>query len=223
MKVVAIIPARGGSVGILKKNIKLLNGKPLVAYAIETSLASCADRTIVSTDSKEIAIVSKKYGAEVVIRPKELSGSKTSSEVAILHVLESLKKQNYVPDIVVFLQCTTPLLDADTINKAVAMLSNGFDSVVSGCETFKYFWKRKDDAYFPIRPDRKMRQDMKPWFNENGGLYAAKYWVWNKTKSRYNGKIGIVLMPKENSFEIDTLFDFWLVEQILNYHSGCID
>ncbi|MCH8326758.1 MAG: acylneuraminate cytidylyltransferase family protein, partial [Bacteroidetes bacterium] len=102
MKIIAIIPARGGSKGIPRKNIRLLAGKPLIAYTIEHALeARQVDRTIVSTDDTEIAAVARQYGAEVLMRPPELATDSASSELALLHVLSLLeKKEGYVPSLV---------------------------------------------------------------------------------------------------------------------------
>ena len=97
--IVAIIPARGGSKRIFKKNIKLLSGKPLIAYTIEASLNSKYIRkTIVSTDDKEIAAVAEKYGAEIIMRPKEISKDDSPSELAMIHVVEQLEKINFKVD-----------------------------------------------------------------------------------------------------------------------------
>ena len=216
-KVVSIIPARGGSVGLPKKNIKLLAGKPLIAHTIEASINSkVVDRTIVSTDSEEIAKVSKEYGAEVIMRPAELALGSSQSEPVLFHVVEELKKENYVPDIIVFLQCTTPLRGPEQIKQCVGKIEkDGFDSVVTGHETFGYFWKRKGDEFIPFREKRLLRQDMEPWFRENGGTYVVKRDILEKEKNRYGGKIGMILMSEEDSWEIDTHFDFWLIEQII--------
>jgi len=108
----AIIPARGGSKGIPRKNIRPLAGKPLIAYSIEAALqAESVNRVVVSTDDSDIVKVSKQYGAEIVWRPDEISGDKVSSELALLHVLDQLNKsENYIPDFIVFIQCTSPLM-----------------------------------------------------------------------------------------------------------------
>ena len=110
LKVLAIIPARGGSKGIPRKNLRKLAGKPLIAYAIETAHASYyVNRIIVSTDDQEIAEVSKGFGAEYIQRPIEISGDSASSESALLHTLEQLYTlEAYEPNLLVFLQCTSP-------------------------------------------------------------------------------------------------------------------
>jgi len=108
--ILALIPARGGSKGIPHKNIRLLNGKPLIAYTIEQAQQTPAiTRVVVSTDDAEIAGVAQKYGAEVVWRPAGLSGDTATSESALLHALDHLRDtEGYEPDLVVFLQATSP-------------------------------------------------------------------------------------------------------------------
>src|SRR4030095_2662146 len=108
MEVLAIISARGGSKGILRKNVRLLAGKPLIAHTIEQAKAAQrVSREAVSTDHPEIAKVSRKFGAEVIERPAEISGDSASSESALLHALSWLdQSQRYRPDLLVFLQCT---------------------------------------------------------------------------------------------------------------------
>ena len=118
VKVVAVIPARGGSKGIPRKNMMLLNGKPLVYYTIRESLKSkYINRTIVSTEDNEIAKISSEYGAEVVRRPVELAKDDTPTIDVVLHVLDTLKAQNFEPDIVVLLQPTSPLRNTQDIDK----------------------------------------------------------------------------------------------------------
>ena len=221
-KVVSIIPARGGSKGISKKNIKPLAGKPLLAHTIEASINSGAvDRTIVSTDSEEIAEVSRKYGAEVIMRPAGLATDSAQSEPVLLHVVEEFEKQGFVPDIVVFLQCTSPLRGQQPIKEAVEkVLKGSFDSVITVHKTFDYFGKKSGEEYIPFRKERKLRQDMEPWYRDNGAVYALKREILLKEKNRYGGKIGTVLMSEEDSLEIDTPFDFWLIEQIIKWRQA---
>ncbi|HEY9766444.1 MAG TPA: acylneuraminate cytidylyltransferase family protein, partial [Chroococcales cyanobacterium] len=121
MAVLAVIPARGGSKGIPRKNVRLLAGKPLIAHAIEAARGSRSiDRVVVSTDDTEIGRVAERFGAEVVWRPTEISGDTASSEAALLFTLDFLEsKEGYRPDILVFLQCTAPLTLAEDIDDTV--------------------------------------------------------------------------------------------------------
>ncbi|MCK4302580.1 MAG: acylneuraminate cytidylyltransferase family protein, partial [candidate division Zixibacteria bacterium] len=145
MKTLAIIPARGGSKGIPRKNLRLLAGKPLIAHTIEHARqARSIDRILVSTDDPEIASVSQRYGAEVIFRPSEISGDTASSESALLHALEHLEKtEGYRPDLVAFLQCTSPLTSPGDIDSTVQALLDGDADSALAVTPFPYFlWQR---------------------------------------------------------------------------------
>ena len=135
MKILSIIPARGGSKGIRLKNLVRLDGKPLLHYTIRASLESkLVDRTIVSTDNKKIAEQAKKLGAEVITRPKQLATDESLLEPVIQHVLDFLKaKKKYRPDIIVLLQNTSPLRSSEYVDGALSLLiKKKYDSVLSG-------------------------------------------------------------------------------------------
>ena len=135
MKILAIIPARGGSKGIPKKNLIDLGGKPLIAWTIDQSINTRSIyKTYVSTDDPEIAEISKKYGAEIIWRPQILCGDTSTSESAILHALDYLKyQQELESDYVVFLQATSPLRKKDDIEKAIIkIIDDKADSLISG-------------------------------------------------------------------------------------------
>ncbi|PIR82440.1 hypothetical protein COU20_02275 [Candidatus Kaiserbacteria bacterium CG10_big_fil_rev_8_21_14_0_10_59_10] len=137
MNCIAVIPARGGSKRFPGKNVALLGGKPLVAWPIESAKrAKEVERVIVSTDSEEIARVAKEYGAEVIIRPAELATDASPVIEAVKHVLTELEKENgYRADYVVLLQPTTPLIEPEQIDAAVALAKEkGADSVVNVSE-----------------------------------------------------------------------------------------
>ncbi len=126
-KVLVLIPARGGSKRIPKKNIKLLGGKPLIAYTVEQGKSSqFVDRLVVSTDDEEIAQVAKDYGAEVpFMRPRELAGDEADDRSVFLHALEWFaKNENYLPDIVVHLRPTHPLRRVEHIDRAIELLAS---------------------------------------------------------------------------------------------------
>ena len=134
-KVLAIIPARGGSKRLPGKNIKLLNGKPLIAHSIEFAMNSgVIDKLIVSTDSDDIAAVAKQYGAEVMMRPAELATDTAKTAPVLLHVADELEKQGYVPDIVVLLQPTCPVRIKNLAYEALKILDKNpeYDSIFTG-------------------------------------------------------------------------------------------
>lgn len=219
-KILAIIPARGGSKGVSRKNILLLNGKPLIVYTIEHALNSrLIDRIIVSTEDKEIARISNESGAEVIIRPKELAGDDTTTDDVLTHVVKYLEEnEKYIPDIIVLLQCTSPLREREDIDNAIKrMIDIGADSLLSVCRNNSFLWEEKNNLFISINYDykkRPRRQEMQQ-FRENGSIYVFGRKILMDHGNRLGGKIQIYVMKEENSFEIDTEFDFWLVEQIM--------
>jgi YrbI family 3-deoxy-D-manno-octulosonate 8-phosphate phosphatase len=218
LEILVIIPARGGSKGIPGKNIKLLDGKPLIEYSIhEAQIAKSITRIIVSTDDDKIAIVAKKAGAEVSIRPQDISGDKASSESALLYVLDELElKENYQPDIVVFLQCTSPLTLAEDIEGIVALLlTENADSAFSAIRFYHFVWNRGQLGAEGInhkKSVRPMRQDREEQFLENGAIYVFRTEGFRKSRHRFFGTTAIYEMPPERCLEIDEPYDFELAE-----------
>lgn len=222
-KIVAIIPARGGSKGIPKKNIKLLAGKPLIAYSIEASLKSKhIDRTIVSTDDREIAEVSKKYGAEIIERPKELAKDDSPTILAIRHVANYLeKKENYTTDIVVILQPTSPLREISEINEAIEkFLETGADLIVSVSEAKHHpFWsfEIEGDKLTPFIKDGfkiTRRQNLPRIYAVNGAVYVMSKKTLEKDNI-FDGDIRAIIMNEEKSIDIDSMLDFRIAELLI--------
>ena len=220
MKILSIIPARGGSKGIPLKNLTLLGKKPLIYHTIKASLNSKINRTIVSTDNLEISKIATKYGAEVILRPKKLANDKSQIEPVIKYILDYLiKKENYTPDLVILLQNTSPLRTSKHIDKAIEFFNkNNFDSVLSGFISHSLIWQVKNKTVQPINYNplnRQNRQDMKNQFIENGAIYITKNKLFNKTNCRVSGKIGVFEMSEESSLQIDSTHDILFAEQIL--------
>ena len=220
MKILSIIPARGGSKGIPLKNLTLFGKKPLIYHTIKASLNSKINRTIVSTDNLEISKIATKYGAEVILRPKKLANDKSQIEPVIKYVLDYLiKKENYTPDLVILLQNTSPLRTSKHIDKAIEFFNkNNFDSVLSGFISHSLIWQVKNKTVKPINYNplnRQNRQDMKNQFIENGAIYITKNKLFNKTNCRVSGKIGVFEMSEESSLQIDSTHDILFAEQIL--------
>jgi N-acylneuraminate cytidylyltransferase len=221
LKTAAIIPARGGSKGVPKKNIKMLNGKPLIAYSIEHALATKAiDRVIVSTDCDEIAAVAGQYGAEVSKRPADISGDFASSEDALIHTLKELSDAGWKADLVVFLQCTSPLRSQSDIAQCLELVtSSGFDSALSVVDNHRFLWRTDSEGVAtPVNYDphnRKMRQEISE-YQENGSIYIMKAVDLINTKCRLNGKVGVHVMAEETGYEIDTFVDFKIIEQLMS-------
>lgn len=222
MKILAIIPARGGSKGVPRKNVLPLCGQPLIGYTIKAALKSKYSlRIVVSTDDNEIANVSRTYGAEVVMRPTAISTDSARSELAILHVLEYLKKNEaYNPDLVVFLQCTSPLTLPEDIDGTIsALIENDADSAIAVAPFHYFIWKAKDNKEIievnHNKNFRPMRQEREPEYIETGAVVVMKTDGFLKSQHRFFGKTSYYIMPKERCLEIDDPIDFKIAEVIM--------
>jgi N-acylneuraminate cytidylyltransferase len=221
MTCVAIIPARGGSRGIPRKNLVPVAGKPLVAYTIEHARATPAiDRVIVSTDDAEIGEVAERYGAEVIRRPAEISGDRAPSEMALLHTLDELEtREGYRPDLVVMLQATSPLRREGDVQRAIEMLiAEEADSLFSACTVHGFLWHREDGDLSSIGydyRDRRMRQDGPEDMLENGSIYVTRYDLLRASRNRLGGRIAVYHMNPLDSFQVDEPADLVLMERLL--------
>jgi CMP-N,N'-diacetyllegionaminic acid synthase len=220
--VLALIPARGGSKGVPRKNIRPAGGKPLIAWSVEAAKTSrYIDRTILSTDDAEIADVARQFGCEVpFMRPVELATDKANSMDVIRHALKSLPERY---DFLVLLQPTSPLRRAAEIDDALERyIASGAKTCVSVCEADKHpYWMVKMTEggavtqLFPpeLIPDR--RQDAPPVFALNGAIYIAPVdHLVAGGDLIVAGTFGYV-MPKDRSFDIDTEFDLRIVDFLL--------
>ncbi len=219
-KNLVIIPARGGSKRIPRKNILPLEEKPLIVHSIEHARKSkLVSRIIVTTDDDAIADISIKHGAEVIKRPVKLADDTATSEDALIHTLNYLEeKEEYRPDIVVFLQCTSPLRKDDDIDNAIKMFfTQKADSLFSAVRFDKYVWRVKNKVVSPINYDYKKRwreQDFPPQYQENGSIYIFKPELLKKHKNRLAGKIVIYEMDDMTFIQIDSQKDIELFEYI---------
>lgn len=199
--ILGITPARGGSKGIPRKNIKIIAGKPLIAWTIEAAQNSkLLDRYIVSTEDKEIATVSRKYGAEVLDRPVELA----TDEAPTISVLQHAIK--YIPcDIVVLLQATSPIRSSGLVDECIRkFIDNEYDSLATGF-ICKYVEYGKNEV---------RRQDIKGFFYDDGNVYVIKADL-IKRGDRYGKKIGKKIISKWENVDIDDEIDFWIADKIL--------
>jgi N-acylneuraminate cytidylyltransferase len=220
MVTVAIIPARGGSKGVPRKNIRHLANHPLIAHSIlDAKEASLVDRVYVSTDDPEIAAIAKSYQAEIVNRPPELAGDTASSESALIHAISEIEKTGIVPELIVFLQCTSPIRTGTDIDSAIAKLqAENADSLLSVSPSHRFLWKEVKGAAESINYDyrfRPRRQDMEPQYVENGSIYIFKPWVLKEFGNRLGGKIALFAMSEAASWEIDSILDFEIAEFLL--------
>lgn len=222
-KTTVIIPARGGSKGIPRKNIAPLYGKPMLAWSIEEALkADTADRVIVSTDSDEIAAVAKQYGAEVIMRPEEISGDFATSESVLLHALYTLQEQgDELPEATVFLHCSTPLTLAEDIDGTVrAMKRAEADSALAVVPFYGYFWKTDETTgeVVPVgheKGEHLRRQERTPEYLEAGAVYVMNTEGFLQHKKRLFGQVAVYEMPSERYYDIDTPTDLTVAEVLM--------
>lgn len=222
-KFLAIIPARGGSKGVPRKNIKPIAGKPLIAYTIEEA-KKCAliDRIVVSTEDEEIASISKRYGAEVIKRPYELAQDDTSTNPVLTHVVEELEKnEGYCPDYILLIPATSPLRKKEHIEEAIKkLLAEGADSLLSVSFIYKHRYDiLENGTIVPVVKERKNRQERKPVVVENGVLYISAI---NLIKSGkiIGENISYYPMDSRSSVNIDEPMDFFIAEQLIINEKG---
>ena len=215
-KVLSIIPARGGSKGLPRKNIIDLAGKPLIAWTIEASLNSkYITKTIVSSDDKEILDISTKYGSEVIKRPNNLSSDVATSESVVRHAIDYLESMGEIFDIVVLLQPTSPLRGYKDIDNAFKiMLDSGAMSVISVYECdnkiLKSFLMAPDGIMRAVNNDKypfMRRQDLPKTYMPNGAIYMINTKIFKETGSFMANKTLSYRMPRDRSEDIDSLRD----------------
>lgn len=222
-EVLAIIPARGGSKGVPRKNIKPLAGKPLIVWTIETTLrARYITRVIVSTDDDEIARISRAAGAEVLARPAELAQDTTPSEPVFFHVLDTLRDQEgYVPAAFACVQCTTPLRGADVMDECIRLLfESGCDTVMTVATAQHWYLTGRLDAEGRYTADIDIRkrprsQEMGEKYRENGAFYVLRPETLYRYGVRFGPDVRAVPMDVVRSMDIDSEEDFALCEEVL--------
>lgn len=208
------MPLRGGSKSIIKKNIKLLAGKPLCAWGLEASYNSkIFDKIIVSTDCNEIACIVKNLnlGIQIIKRPDELATDTASTEAVMLHVANLVDF-----NVMVTIQATSPLVKTeDFINAHQLFTTGNFDSLVTGVRTKRFFWEKSGKAinYNPLK--RPRRQDMEGWIMENGAFYFTKKDILEQNQCRLGGEIGVYEMSEDTAIEIDEPDDWFLIENLI--------
>jgi N-acylneuraminate cytidylyltransferase/CMP-N,N'-diacetyllegionaminic acid synthase len=231
MKLLAIIPARGGSKGIPHKNIAPVGGKPLIAWTIEAALTSgFVERCVVSTDDEQIAVAAMNVGADVpFLRPEKLARDDTPGIEPVLHAVQWLDEhEGYQPDYVMLLQPTSPLRSAKDIKAAIDLADvNNADSVISICEvSYHPYWTMRlsEDCtlvnFLEMNLDSLLdkyprRQDLPPAYAENGAIYLVRRSVLLEHRSLYGKRMYGYVMPSERSLDLDSPWDLHLAELIL--------
>ena len=221
-----IIPARGGSKGIPRKNIKPLNGKPLIYYAIDTARAITTDENIcVSTDDMEIKSVVENYGLRVpFLRPKELSTDTAGTYEVLLHALDYYEKQGKHYDIVLLLQTTSPFRTAEHVKEALALYDKSqADMVVSvkECPANPYYnvFEEDSNGYLHVCKGNGnifRRQDAPKVYEYNGAIYIMDTEKLKNTHMHKMQKRVKYIMDAQSSFDLDTMQDWEMAEIILS-------
>ena len=220
-KIIAIIPARGGSKSIPKKNTKILGFKPLIAYPIELAKSiKEIDRIIVSTDNKSIAEIAKEYGAEVpFLRPKELAQDNIPTLPVLQHTIKFLEEnENYKADIIILLYPTCPFLKKKSVIQGINKLKNeNINSIISVSEDYGRYWiyNKNKNQYIVLYPEKRVnRQYYKPLYKENGAIYFSKYkTLMNDNKIVDDKKVDFIIMNENEIIDIDTPKDWIKAEQ----------
>jgi CMP-N,N'-diacetyllegionaminic acid synthase len=222
-----IVTARGGSKAIPRKNLALLANKPLLAWTVEVAFESASlDRLVISTDDPEIAEVGKKLGAEMPFpRPAALATDSSTSMDVILHAIRWFAdNENYRPDYVLLLQPTSPLRTATDIRESIKLaLAKHADSVVSVCETHQHpLWMKRVNEegrlvdLYPQLSAPTRRQDLSPVFALNGAIYLALRTFLLSERTFISDRTYAYVMPENRSLDVDTPWDLYLANLILN-------
>ncbi|MFZ5354272.1 MAG: cytidylyltransferase domain-containing protein [Bacillota bacterium] len=225
-KILAIIPARGGSKGLPRKNIRLMLGRPLIAWTIEEAKKSkYIDRLVVCTEDKEITEMCCSLDVEIIRRPDDLATDSASVHDTILYCLNILKeKESYIPEHVMLLQCTSPLRKAVHIDEAIELLTRcNSEAVVSVCrEKHSPYWlKTVDEQGFTkdfLQYDKKSlvrRQDLPILYRLNGSIYISKTETYLNRKSFDGDGTQAYVMDSNDSIDIDDEIDFLVAELLL--------
>lgn len=230
MNVLAIVPARGGSKGVPKKNIKHLNGKPLITYPLSDAFESkYVNKVVVSTDSKEIGELAESNGAEVVYRPKELATDTSLVIDAIIYTVNYVEEQGFKPDLVLLLEPTSPFRFNKLIDQSIELLMhNKYDSVTtitpSGISPNR-LWKVNEKSgelapYLEGADPFLPRQKQPRAFELTGQIYVFKPEFLKMERSNNSllfGKVGSLIVDEATAIDIDTEVDFVVAEAILKY------
>lgn len=227
-KIVAIIPARGGSKRVVGKNMKPIAGKPLIQYTIDQAVAALGkDNVFVSTDCPVIQGFCESR-CKVIERPAELATDTASSESALAHAINKIADEFFIPEYVVFLQCTSPIRAHDDIQRAIAhIIENDADSLVSLCQQSPFVWQDLGDGPTPITydPDNRPRSQELKVYVENGSIFIFRTSAFMMEHNRFCGKLVPFLMASSSALDIDDLSDFEYAASILSrcYHDPIVE
>ncbi len=224
MTTFAFIFARGGSVGVPRKNVRELAGKPLIAYSIELACEiPSVDKVFVSTDDPEISEVAKRYGAEVIHRPSELAQSDSSEWLAWRHAIESLETKGFNFDVFLSLPTTAPLRSISDVKACLNSLDESVDIVLTMTESNRSPWfnmVKEVNGYISLLvegTDISRRQDAPSSNDLTTVAYVTRPEYIKSAEGIFYGRVKGVSVPPERSIDIDTEFDFLLAELLVEH------
>ena len=221
-----VIPARGGSKGVPRKNLLDVGGKPLIVWTIQQALTVSDLDVVVSTDDEEIADVARAAGARVPwLRPDELAQDTTPTEPVVRHAIEQVTVDRGRPETVMLLQATSPVRHEGTLARALAEFSaSDVDSMVGVVEQPPFIWQAGDPptaAYdVAARPRRQDLTDEGRRYRETGSLYVSRTKVYEQHDNRLGGRIGLFVMDEDEGIDIDTELDVALAVRLMTARSA---
>ena len=218
-RVVAVIPARGGSKGLPGKNLARVGGRPLIERAVRACRAAeQVDLVVVSTDSAEIAATARAAGARVVLRPPSLAGDTASSESAVLHALDVLSAEQPDPEVTVLVQCTSPFVDPADVDAAVKQVRAGeLDCCFAALPTHELLWRSAGRTVHGVNHDggpRRRRQEVEPDHRETGAFYAMRTRLLRDQGHRFCGRVGVQPVRAATAVEVDAPDDLELARAL---------
>ena len=220
-----IVPARGGSKGVPRKNLRKVGGRPLIEWSIRSGQESNHSiNVVVSTDDDEIAQIASLSGAFVIARPVELATDNSQTELTIAHALETIPDADSYSHIIL-LQPTSPIRRVGLVDQAIKkMLSDGSDSLVGAVEISPFIWRGSTNDAIPQYDvaQRRMRQSFVSSdlsYRETGTIYITTVDAFRKSGCRVSGKTSLFMLNTHEGLDIDTEFDLQLADVILQTHS----
>jgi len=227
VRILCVVPARGGSKGVPRKNLRVVGGKPLIVWTLEQALsARPAMDVVVSTDDEEIAAVARSAGALVpFLRPADLARDTTPTEPVVRHAIAAARGADAAPDAVMLLQATSPVRLPGTLSRAVAQLeATGVDSLVGVVPQAPFIWTEGTADAGPTAAydvtARPRRQDLTAAtlrYRETGSLYLTRTWVYDDLDNRIGGRVGLFVMDELEGIDVDTELDIEVADRTLTH------
>lgn len=214
-RILIIIPARGGSKGIPRKNLRILNGYPLIYYVIKTSLSSKYNPDVfISSDDDEILTLAKTFGAKIHKRDASLADGATTLDPVIINAYTEINRLSKIKyDAVVTIQPTSPLLSVKTLDDAITFFLEqpGTETVISATEDTHLTWGKKNNSYFPKYRERLNRQELPPTYKETGAFFISDPRIFKK-RTRIGSKVKLFIVPDQEKTDVDTFEDWSICE-----------